>query len=124
MHKHPDADVMVSFASLRSAYDSTIEAMKFPQVRNELHHNQYSVVSQTLTTTEHETDISKTDLLCQWISIKVGLFSSLNTCTIYIYIYIYFFLQHSCACSNTTPLPSPLRNKEKIRLIVASPCRF
>ena len=85
MHKHPDADVMVSFASLRSAYDSTIEAMKFPQVRNELHHNQYSVLSQTLTTTEH--DISKTDLLCQWISIKVGLFPSLNTCTIYIYIY-------------------------------------
>jgi ATP citrate (pro-S)-lyase len=33
MKKHPDADVMVSFASLRSAYDSTLEAMEFPQIR-------------------------------------------------------------------------------------------
>ncbi len=32
MSKHPDADVMVSFASLRSAYDSTLEAMEYPQV--------------------------------------------------------------------------------------------
>ena len=34
MRKHPDADVMVNFASLRSAYDSTIEAMNFPQIRS------------------------------------------------------------------------------------------
>lgn len=33
MNKHPDADVMINFASLRSAYDATIEAMSFPQVR-------------------------------------------------------------------------------------------
>lgn len=32
MKHHPDADVLVSFASLRSAYDSTIEAMQYPQV--------------------------------------------------------------------------------------------
>ncbi|XP_018318555.1 ATP-citrate synthase isoform X2 [Agrilus planipennis] len=33
MRKHPDADVMVNFASLRSAYQSTVEAMDFPQIR-------------------------------------------------------------------------------------------
>ncbi|XP_013388694.1 ATP-citrate synthase isoform X2 [Lingula anatina] len=33
MKKHPDADVLVSFASLRSAYDSTIETMQYPQIR-------------------------------------------------------------------------------------------
>jgi len=33
MNKHPDADVMINFASLRSAYDATLEAMQFPQVR-------------------------------------------------------------------------------------------
>lgn len=32
MKHHPDADVLVSFASLRSAYDSTVEAMQYPQV--------------------------------------------------------------------------------------------
>lgn len=32
MNKHPDADCMINFASLRSAYDATLEAMKFPQV--------------------------------------------------------------------------------------------
>ena len=32
MQKHPEVDVMVNFASLRSAYDSTIEAMNFSQV--------------------------------------------------------------------------------------------
>lgn len=32
MNKHPDADVMVNFASLRSAYDATLEALQFPQV--------------------------------------------------------------------------------------------
>jgi len=29
---YPDADVLVSFASLRSAYESTVEAMQYPQV--------------------------------------------------------------------------------------------
>ncbi|XP_015598559.1 ATP-citrate synthase [Cephus cinctus] len=33
MVKHPDADVMVTFASLRSAYDSTVETLQFPQIR-------------------------------------------------------------------------------------------
>lgn len=33
MTKHPDADVMVNFASLRSAYQSTVETMDFPQIR-------------------------------------------------------------------------------------------
>lgn len=32
MKKHPDAAVLVSFASLRSAYDSTVETMTFHQV--------------------------------------------------------------------------------------------
>ena len=32
MKKYPDADVIVSFASLRSAYESTVEAMEYPQV--------------------------------------------------------------------------------------------
>lgn len=33
MKKHSDADVLINFASLRSAYDSTIETLAFPQVR-------------------------------------------------------------------------------------------
>ncbi|KAK3591986.1 hypothetical protein CHS0354_031493 [Potamilus streckersoni] len=33
MKKHPSADVMISFASLRSAYDSTVETMNYPQIR-------------------------------------------------------------------------------------------
>jgi len=33
MKNHPDVDVMVNFASLRSAYDSTIECMTFPQIK-------------------------------------------------------------------------------------------
>ncbi|KZC11787.1 PREDICTED: ATP-citrate synthase [Dufourea novaeangliae] len=33
MTKHTDVDVMVTFASLRSAYDSAVETMQFPQVR-------------------------------------------------------------------------------------------
>lgn len=33
MKKHPEADVLISFASLRSAYDSTIETLTFPQIR-------------------------------------------------------------------------------------------
>uniref|UniRef100_H3A1H0 ATP citrate synthase n=1 Tax=Latimeria chalumnae TaxID=7897 RepID=H3A1H0_LATCH len=32
MKKHPEVDVLISFASLRSAYDSTIETMNFPQI--------------------------------------------------------------------------------------------
>jgi ATP citrate (pro-S)-lyase len=32
MQKHREVDVMVNFASLRSAYDATIEAMNFDQV--------------------------------------------------------------------------------------------
>ena len=31
--KHPDADVLVNFASLRSAYDSTVQAMQSPKVK-------------------------------------------------------------------------------------------
>uniref|UniRef100_A0A672RV51 ATP-citrate synthase n=1 Tax=Sinocyclocheilus grahami TaxID=75366 RepID=A0A672RV51_SINGR len=33
MKKHPEVDVLISFASLRSAYDSTIETMQHPQIR-------------------------------------------------------------------------------------------
>ncbi|KAL1115806.1 hypothetical protein AAG570_006096 [Ranatra chinensis] len=33
MSNHKDADVVVNFASLRSAYDSTVETMKYPQIR-------------------------------------------------------------------------------------------
>ena len=34
MKKHPQADVLVNFASLRSAYESTVEAMSYPQIRS------------------------------------------------------------------------------------------
>ena len=37
MNKHKTADVMINFASLRSAYDSTIETLNFPQVRKLLY---------------------------------------------------------------------------------------
>ncbi|XP_078572223.1 ATP-citrate synthase-like isoform X2 [Branchiostoma floridae x Branchiostoma japonicum] len=33
MTKHTDADVLISFASLRSAYDSTVEALQYSQIR-------------------------------------------------------------------------------------------
>ncbi|CAG2166518.1 unnamed protein product [Oppiella nova] len=33
MKKHPEVDVLISFASLRSAYDSTLETLQFPQIR-------------------------------------------------------------------------------------------
>ncbi|XP_044762931.1 ATP-citrate synthase [Coccinella septempunctata] len=33
MNKHPEADVLVNFASLRSAYQSTVDTMEFPQIR-------------------------------------------------------------------------------------------
>jgi len=32
--RHSDADVLVNFASLRSAFEATMEAMQYPQVRN------------------------------------------------------------------------------------------
>lgn len=32
MKKHPDVDVLISFASLRSAFESTMETMQYPQV--------------------------------------------------------------------------------------------
>lgn len=32
MKKHHEVDVLISFASLRSAFDSTVEAMQYPQV--------------------------------------------------------------------------------------------
>ncbi|XP_031699068.1 ATP-citrate synthase isoform X3 [Anarrhichthys ocellatus] len=32
MKKHPEVDVLISFASLRSAFDSTMETMQFPQI--------------------------------------------------------------------------------------------
>lgn len=31
--KHPEADILINFASLRSAFDATMEAMTFDQVR-------------------------------------------------------------------------------------------
>ncbi|XP_065196098.1 ATP-citrate synthase-like [Sycon ciliatum] len=34
MEKHPDIDTMISFASLRSAYESTMEVLEFPQIRS------------------------------------------------------------------------------------------
>lgn len=33
MAKHPEADVLITFASLRSAYDSAIEALQFSQIK-------------------------------------------------------------------------------------------
>uniref|UniRef100_A0A3Q3M9J4 ATP-citrate synthase n=1 Tax=Mastacembelus armatus TaxID=205130 RepID=A0A3Q3M9J4_9TELE len=32
MKKHPEVDVVISFASLRSAFDSTMEVMQYPQI--------------------------------------------------------------------------------------------
>ncbi len=34
MKKHPDASVLINFASLRSAYDATMETLSFPQIRS------------------------------------------------------------------------------------------
>ena len=31
--KHPEVDILINFASLRSAFDATMEAMSFNQVR-------------------------------------------------------------------------------------------
>jgi ATP citrate (pro-S)-lyase len=33
MKKHPEADVLINFASLRSAYESTMETLTYPQIR-------------------------------------------------------------------------------------------
>ncbi|XP_033945628.1 ATP-citrate synthase [Pseudochaenichthys georgianus] len=33
MKKHPDVDVLINFASLRSAFDSTMETMQYPQIQ-------------------------------------------------------------------------------------------
>jgi len=33
MRKHPEADVLINFASLRSAYESTMETLIYPQIR-------------------------------------------------------------------------------------------
>lgn len=33
VHKHKSADVLVNFASLRSAYESTLEVLDYPQIR-------------------------------------------------------------------------------------------
>ncbi|XP_056405376.1 ATP-citrate synthase isoform X2 [Hyla sarda] len=33
MRKHPEVDVLINFASLRSAYDSSMETMNYPQIR-------------------------------------------------------------------------------------------
>lgn len=33
MDRHPDVDTLISFASLRSAEESTVEAMEFKQIR-------------------------------------------------------------------------------------------
>ncbi|XP_072260166.1 ATP-citrate synthase isoform X1 [Pyxicephalus adspersus] len=33
MRKHPEVDVLINFASLRSAYDSSVETMNYPQIR-------------------------------------------------------------------------------------------
>ncbi|XP_071481540.1 ATP-citrate synthase-like, partial [Diadema antillarum] len=33
MKSHPEVDVVINFASLRSAYDSTVEVLSFPQIR-------------------------------------------------------------------------------------------
>ena len=33
MTRHADADVLINFASLRSAYESSLEALKYPQIR-------------------------------------------------------------------------------------------
>ena len=37
MKKHPGVDVVISFASLRSAFDSTMETMQYPQVKATRH---------------------------------------------------------------------------------------
>ena len=39
--RHPDADVLVNFASLRSAYEATMEAMQYPQVGGGILLHQY-----------------------------------------------------------------------------------
>lgn len=36
MKKHPDVDVLINFASLRSAFDSTMETLQYPQVKSHI----------------------------------------------------------------------------------------
>lgn len=36
MKKHPDVDVLINFASLRSAFDSTMETLLYPQVMSHI----------------------------------------------------------------------------------------
>lgn len=33
MQQHPEVDVMINFASFRSAYDSTLETLNYPQIK-------------------------------------------------------------------------------------------
>ncbi|EDQ92123.1 uncharacterized protein MONBRDRAFT_35919 [Monosiga brevicollis MX1] len=33
MERHPDVDVLINFASFRSAYESTLEALEYPQIK-------------------------------------------------------------------------------------------
>lgn len=37
MKLHPKTDIMINFASLRSAYDSTVETLQFPQVKEKMY---------------------------------------------------------------------------------------
>lgn len=57
MKKHPEVDVLISFASLRSAFDSTVEAMQYPQVQR---HTPDSVFTFAHTTPHEHVSVSKT----------------------------------------------------------------
>ena len=41
MKKHPKVDILINFASLRSAFDATMEAMSFDQVREGQHFGEW-----------------------------------------------------------------------------------
>ncbi len=45
MKKHPEADVLINFASLRSAYESTMETLTYPQV---IEMKENSLIKQTI----------------------------------------------------------------------------
>ena len=53
MKKHTKADVLVSFASLRSAYESTLEAMEYPQVKKKKLSISKSLESKRLLSVAH-----------------------------------------------------------------------
>lgn len=55
MKKHPEVDVLISFASLRSAYDSTMEAMLYPQV--EIHTMKYVSFKSYTLLQKHDGDL-------------------------------------------------------------------